>query len=208
MHGVLQISFNFIQNVLRSTSQDNRTGFGILALGQVAEPIVTNLAHFKQSTTRSQICFLNFVRATDNSGTDGSGNAVVVRLAQATKGGNIGLGQIVLRQITHTLFGNDNVGLVRNDITAHVGHVFFFQLQQSIPILVVGDFHIGLRFALFVFEWCIEQENARVDNFAPHAGVHGIFLEHDALEHLGIGNFATGNLFHLGVAFQVHFYIL
>mmetsp|Transcript_17122 Transcript_17122/g.28443 ORF Transcript_17122/g.28443 Transcript_17122/m.28443 type:complete len:305 (-) Transcript_17122:706-1620(-) len=205
LHCILQIAFNFIQDILTATPQDNRTRLGVTTFVKETEPFISNFAHFEKSTIVANIRFLQFVGPGTNRGTGGAGNAIVIRFAEATKGGNIGLGQIMLGQITDALFGNDNVWLERNDIRTHAFDVLFFHFQHDVPILFVGDFDVGLRFALFIFERRIQEKDAWIFNPTSHFGMRRILVEHDSLQNGAIVNFPTGNLFDFGISLQIDF---
>ena len=111
LHGILKVALNLIQHVLGPATEKDRAGLGILALLEEGEPLLSDLAHLEQTALGTDVGFLNFIGTADDGGTGGAGHAVVVGLAEATEGGDAGLGEVVLGQIGHALLGNDNVGL-------------------------------------------------------------------------------------------------
>jgi len=97
-HGVLKVSVNLRQHVLGGTSQQNGARRRILALLDERKVLVANLADLEQAAL-ANVAVLDLVRAADDRGAGGSGNAVVVGLAQTTKGRHVGAHQIMLREV-------------------------------------------------------------------------------------------------------------
>ena len=110
----------------------------------------------------------------------------------------------MLCKIRHSLFGNDNVWLVGNDFSTQVLNIFFFQLQDCIPVLLLCNFHLRLRFPLFVFQRRIEEKDARLFDARRHFTVHRLLIDHDSVHNLTFLDFASRNLFDLGISFQVN----
>ena len=69
----------------------------------------------------------------DDGGAGGTGNAVVVGLAQAANGRDAGLGEEVHGQVAQALLGDDQVRLVLGNLSALPLYVLFLQLQQRGP---------------------------------------------------------------------------
>lgn len=98
-HGVLQVAFNLVDDILRRTTEQDRTSLGVLALGEEGEVFVADLFNLEQATLRAHIRLLKIVDPVDNGGASGSGNTVVVRLPDTAESGDVRLHQEVLRKV-------------------------------------------------------------------------------------------------------------
>lgn len=94
----------------------------------------------------------------------------------------------------YTLFGKDQIRLDRNDLVAHGLDLLFFDLQYPVPISFFGDFDIGLRFSLLIFQWTIQQDNARVFDASAHLGMGNVFVQDEAIQYSGFFDFASRDL--------------
>lgn len=98
-HGVVQVALDLVEHVLRRTPEEYRASLGVLALGQEGEVLVADLLDLEQAALRADVGLLDVVDAVDDSGTRGAGNTVVVRLPDTAKSRDVGLDEVVLRQI-------------------------------------------------------------------------------------------------------------
>mmetsp|Transcript_30233 Transcript_30233/g.115937 ORF Transcript_30233/g.115937 Transcript_30233/m.115937 type:complete len:218 (+) Transcript_30233:1056-1709(+) len=57
-HSVLQISLHLVQHVFASATKNYRAGFGIFAVNDIGEVLITNLAYFKKSCSSANITLL------------------------------------------------------------------------------------------------------------------------------------------------------
>ena len=114
--------------------------------------LITDLAHFKESAHGSHVALLDFLRTVHDRSTHSLGDAIVVRLAHAADCGDASLAQVVLREVRDTLFGNDEVGLVRDNVGANLGDILFLLPKEHIPIFLVSQLDVCLTFALLVLE--------------------------------------------------------
>jgi hypothetical protein len=53
-------------------------------------------------------------------------------------------------------------------------------------------------------EGAVEKQDARLADEAPHLGVIDVLIDHDALKHAAVFDFATGDFLDFGVAFHVN----
>lgn len=104
----------------------------------------------------------------------------------------------------NTLLSNDEVRLECHDGVAHVLHLFLLNLQNAVPVILLGHLNVGLRLALLVLEGAVEQKNAGVLDSPPHLGVGDILVDHDTVDNLGILNLTTRDLLNTRVALDVH----
>mmetsp|Transcript_5819 Transcript_5819/g.8562 ORF Transcript_5819/g.8562 Transcript_5819/m.8562 type:complete len:288 (+) Transcript_5819:801-1664(+) len=111
-----------------------------------------NLTHFKQPTFGPNIALLDFICPRDNCCTSCPAHAIIISFTQTTKCSNIRLGKEMLSQIRDPLLGNDNIWLEGNNFGTHVFYVFFLHPQNGVPIILVGNFHVGLCFSFFIFQ--------------------------------------------------------
>ena len=110
----------------------------------------------------------------------------VVGLSQPPDGGDAGLDEKVLRQVGDALLGDDQVGLVRDDVVADLLDVGLLLLEDLGKVLLLQHLDVGLALALLVLEVAVEQEDARVLDAPPHLGVRHVLVEHDAVEDAGV----------------------
>ena len=85
-------------------------------------------------------------------------------------------------------------------------YLLFFDLQDAVPVIFFADFDVGLRFALFVFEGAVEEDDARVGDAPAHFRVRDVFVEHHAVEHFTVFYFSPWDLLDAGVAFNIDFF--
>mmetsp|Transcript_88989 Transcript_88989/g.215876 ORF Transcript_88989/g.215876 Transcript_88989/m.215876 type:complete len:216 (-) Transcript_88989:331-978(-) len=109
----------------------------------------------------------------------------------------------MLAQVAETLLGDDNVGLHLDDAGRDFLDVLLLEAQYFVPVRVLHNFDVGIRLPLLVLERTVKQQHARVTLAARHLGVRHIFVEHNAREHAALGQLATRDLLHLGVALDV-----
>jgi hypothetical protein len=104
----------------------------------------------------------------------------------------------------NTLLGNDDIGLECDNGIADVLHLFLLDLENAVPVVLLGDLNVGLRLALLVLERAVEQENAGVLDPPPHLGVGDILVDHDTIDNLGVLNLTTGDLLNTRVTLDIH----
>lgn len=97
----------------------------------------------------------------------------------------------------------NNPTTLTNDLHAHVLDVLLLHLEHGVPIIGIGNLHVGLGFALLVLQGRIQQQDPRLLDAAAHLGMRHVLVEHEALEDLAVGDLPAGNLLHLGVALDV-----
>mmetsp|Transcript_27198 Transcript_27198/g.108901 ORF Transcript_27198/g.108901 Transcript_27198/m.108901 type:complete len:247 (+) Transcript_27198:2435-3175(+) len=112
----------------------------------------------------------------------------------------------MLRQIRDALLGDDDVGLGRDDLRAQVLDVLFLDPQQLVPVLLLLDLDVGVRFASFVFERAVEEQNARLDDAPAHAWVRHVLVERDAAQNARLRRLAAGDFLDFGVPLDVDFF--
>lgn len=103
----------------------------------------------------------------------------------------------------NTLLGNDQVRLDSENSIAHSLDLLLLNLQNAVPVILLGNLNIGLRLALFVLERAVEEHNTGVLYAPAHLGVCDILVEHQTVEDLAVLNFAAGDLFDTGVALDI-----
>jgi len=57
-----------------------------------------------------------------------------------------------------------------------VFYLFFFDLEDAVPVVFFADFDVGLGFAFLVFEGAVEEDDAWVFDHAAHFGVGDVFV--------------------------------
>lgn len=105
----------------------------------------------------------------------------------------------------YALLGNDEIRLDGNNGIAHSLDLFLFNLQDSVPVLLLGNLDIGLGFSLLVLQGTVEKDDSGVLNAAAHLGVGDVLVEHEAVQHSAVLNLTTGHLFDTSIALDVDF---
>ncbi len=126
--------------------------------------LIANLLDLKEAAAIANVLLADLLSAEDNVGAGGARDAVVVRLLYAANHGDVGLGQVVLRQVRDALLGDDQVRLEADNVIAHLLNELLLNLEHSRKVRLVGDLNVSLTFALLVLEATVEQENSRVLN--------------------------------------------
>ena len=75
----------------------------------------------------------------------------------------------------------------------------------GLPILLSGQFYIGLILALLVLQRAVQEHDAGVLDASPHAaGQHDILLEHHTIQDLAVVQRASRKLLYFGVLLDVY----
>ena len=86
-------------------------------------------------------------------------------------------------------------------------YLFFFYLEDAVPVFFFADFDVGLGLAFFVFEWAVQEDDAGVFYSSSHFRMSYVFVEHDAVEDLAVFDLATGDLFYSSISLDVYFFL-
>jgi hypothetical protein len=176
----------------------------------------------EETALSSDIALAKVVDTVDDGSAGSASDTVVVRLANATNGGDVGLDEVVLGEICcrvvsgllterkrekgrtrNTLLGENEIGLELDNLLAHGLDLLLLDLQDAVPVRFLGDLDIRLGLPLLVLERTIKEDDPRVFDTAAHLGVGDVLVEHDTVEDLRVLNLASGNLLDLGVALEV-----
>ena len=103
------------------------------------------------------------------------------------------------------LFSNDQIGLNRQNSITHDLDLLLFDLQNSVPVLLLCDLNVGLRFTLLVLQGAIKQHDSGVLDASSHLGVRDVLVQHESIQNPAILNLATRNLLNTGISLDVHF---
>lgn len=98
-HGVVQVALDLVEHVLGGPAEEDGAGLGVIALGQEGEVLVADLLDLEEAALRADVGLLELLDAVDDGGARGAGDTVVVRLADAAEGGDVGLDEVVLRKV-------------------------------------------------------------------------------------------------------------
>ena len=74
MKGVLQITFNFVEDIFGSSAKQNCASFGIFTFFNKSEVFITDFSHFKESSTGTNIILRDFISTVDNGSSTSTGN--------------------------------------------------------------------------------------------------------------------------------------
>lgn len=98
-HGILQVALDLVQDVLGGAAEQDRAGLGVRALRQEGKVFITNLLNLKEAALGPDVGLLQVFYAVDDGGARRSCDSVVVCLAYATERCDVGLHQVMLREI-------------------------------------------------------------------------------------------------------------
>jgi hypothetical protein len=215
----VQVALDLIQDILRGAAEQDSACLGVLAFCEVGEVLVAKFGNLEQTALCTDIRRGRSEDRVDNGGTGGSCDTVVVRLADAANGCDVGLDEVVLGKIyltlvvpctvhkkeltANTLLRDDKIGLQSNDGIAHSLDLLLLDLQYPVPVLLFADLDVCLTLALLVFERAIQQQNLGVLDPSPHLRVCDILVDHDAVQNLAVLNLASGNLLNAGITLDV-----
>ena len=87
---------------------------------------------------------MEVVDAIDDGCAGSACDAIVVGFANSAESGDVVFDEEVLSQIRNTLFGDDEVGFESEDGVAHALDLFFFNLEDAVPVFFFADLDIGL----------------------------------------------------------------
>lgn len=62
----MEVSFHFVKYVFRGTSQEDRAGSWGLAVNEITEVVIPNLADIKESALSTHVRLLDLFRAVDD----------------------------------------------------------------------------------------------------------------------------------------------
>lgn len=88
-HGVEQIPLNLVEYVLGWSTEQDSACFGVFAFGQEAEILVADFGDLKEAAVGADVGFLEVKDAVDDGSAGRAGDTVVVRLTDATEGGDV-----------------------------------------------------------------------------------------------------------------------
>jgi hypothetical protein len=98
-HGILQIAFDLVENVLGRTSEEDCASLGVLAFGEEGEVLVANLFDFEEAALGAHVGVLDVLDSVYDGGASGTGYSVIVRLAHSAEGRYVGLHEVMLSQV-------------------------------------------------------------------------------------------------------------
>lgn len=81
---IMEISFHFIEDILRSTSQKDGASFGGFTFGHESEVFITNKLNFEETAFLTDIGFLDFFRSVNDGSTRNSRNSIVIGLSDSS----------------------------------------------------------------------------------------------------------------------------
>mmetsp|Transcript_31604 Transcript_31604/g.60794 ORF Transcript_31604/g.60794 Transcript_31604/m.60794 type:complete len:698 (+) Transcript_31604:198-2291(+) len=203
VHRIAEVALHLVEHVLARPTQHDRARLWLLAVDEKGEKLVAHLRNLKQAAARANVLWLDLGDAVDDGGAARARDTVVVRLAHAADARNVGLDEVVLREVGDALLSDDDVDAGGNDVAAHLLDRLFFDPQQLLPRLVVGHLDRGGALVLLVLKRAVKQQHTRVGNLPAHLRVNEVLVHHHALEHPRVLDVAARDLLDLGVPFDV-----
>jgi hypothetical protein len=111
-HGILQVSFDFIDDVLGRPTKEDCTCLGIVT-GRQKHKVPTQLGGFsrggglliadlfnvEEAAAHADIRFADVLYAIDDCGTDSSGDTIIIRFADPSDRRDVGLDKVMLSQV-------------------------------------------------------------------------------------------------------------
>lgn len=207
--GVMQVALNLVEDVLAGTSKQDRASLGVLTLSHEGEVVVANFLDLEEATLGADVTLLDLLRAVNNGRTRAASHSVVVSLTQTAEDSAVALlEQVVLSSVRDTLFGDDNIGSVLQDSSAHSLDLDLLHGESLLEVGGISELHGGHGFTLLVLEGAIEEDDTGVADHAAHIGVGDVLVEHNTVKHLAVLNHAARNLLDLGVPLGVNLDVL
>ncbi|KAI6751834.1 hypothetical protein HG531_006530 [Fusarium graminearum] len=205
-HGILEVALDLVEHILGGTTEEDSAGLGVLALSKECEVLVANLLDLEETASGAHIGVLEVLYSVDNSGTSGAGYSVVVGLSDSAESCDVGLHEVVLskKRTRHSLLSNDKVGFDSDNSLAQSLDLLLLDLQNSVPVVLLGNLDVSLGLALLVLQGAVEEDNSGVLNAPAHLGMCDILVEHKTVENPAVLDLATGNLLHTGISLDVN----
>jgi len=119
----------------------------------------------EKSTSNTNIRLPNILHPINNCRSNSPSNPIIIRLPNTSKRSDIRLDEVMLRQIRDTLFCDDEIRFEFQDFIAHGLDLLFFDLKDFIPVCLLCNFDVGLRFAFLVFEGTVKQDNTGISYY-------------------------------------------
>eukprot|EP00756_Hemistasia_phaeocysticola_P010943 Hpha_TRINITY_DN15065_c5_g5::TRINITY_DN15065_c5_g5_i2::g.125118::m.125118 len=204
-HGVLEVTLDLVEGVLGGTTQQDGAGLALGAVEDEGEVLVTDLLDLEQPGPLPDVRLIDLLHAVHNRRPGGAGDTVVVSLPETADARDPSLDEVVLREVRHTLLGDDNVRLVADDALAGLPDPLLLHVQELLPVGLVHDLDVEHRLRLLVLKGAVEQQDAGVRDLALHTLVGHVLVEHHTGQHLAVLHVPAGNLLHLGVTLGVDF---
>jgi hypothetical protein len=206
---ILEVALNFVEDILRCTTEDNRASVGLLALGKEREIVVTDFVDLEKCAVLSNIRLLDFFRAVDNGGTSGTSNTVVISFTETAENRAVSvLEKLVESEIAHTLLSDDDIGFDLKDGSAHTLNFNLLHSEGLFEIIILSELHVGHRLSLLVLKGAIEKHNAGVADLAAHTRVADVLVEHDTVEDLAVFEETSRDFLNLSVALGIDFDVI
>lgn len=105
----------------------------------------------------------------------------------------------------HSLLRNDKIRLDGDNRLAQSLDLLLLNLQNSIPVILLGNLDVGLRLALLVLKGAVEENDSGVLNAPAHLGMCDVLVEHKTVKNPTVLDLTAGYLLHSGISLDVDF---
>lgn len=199
----MEVTFHFIENILRCTTEDDGAGSRGLALNEVGEVVITDFADVEKAALSTHIRLLELLGPVDNLSTRNTSNTNIISLSDTTNDGNglvlVSFEEEVLSEVGDTLLSDDDVGLPLQNVVAHMGNFLLFLLESLAHGRFGFELHVSLTLSLLVLERAVEEDDTRIADSPAHAGMGDILVDHHSFQNLTLFEGAPGDLFHTSI---------
>jgi hypothetical protein len=103
----------------------------------------------------------------------------------------------------HSLLGDDEIWLDCNDGVANLLDLLLLNLQNPIPVVLLGDLDVGLGLSLLVLKRAVEKHNTRVLYAPAHLGVCDVLVQHNTVQNTAVLDLASRDLLDSGIALDI-----
>jgi len=141
---VVKVALNFVEDILRGSSEDDRASLGCLALSHEGEILVSDFLNLEEAAVSADIGILELLGSVGNSGTRDTGNSVVVGLTDTSDDSAVSVfHEEVLSSVRDSLLGDDNIRLDSEDVFAHLADFLLFHVKCLLEIVFLCELHVG-----------------------------------------------------------------
>ena len=104
----------------------------------------------------------------------------------------------------NTLLCDDEVRVEGENSLAHGLNLLLLDLQDAVPVILLGNLNVGLRLALLVLKRAVEQDDTGVLDAAAHLGMGDVLVEHNAVQNTAVLDLTAGHFLNAGVPLDVN----
>lgn len=200
--GIVQTPLDLGNKLLRTTTQQQRTRLGALAVLENVEPLPANLP-LLESATRTEVLVFDIGTGGLDGSADGLDDAFEVVIGHSSGAEDVPVGKVLRSEVSDRQAGKDDFGAGGDDRLEFSIDDLPFGIDDRLVFRHLVDTDLGIVLFGLEFEFDVEAEDTRVGELLWllfEAGVGKGLFEGDALDEEGvlrstvsIGNRATSH---------------